>query len=297
MVAPLFILAPHRSFTSVVCTMIGQHPQMYGLPEMNLFVAESMEEWWANYRRGRHFEAHGLLRAVAHMYFGKQTEETIELARRWLWRRLELGTGDVFRELTERVHPQIMVDKSPNTVNRAVYLQRLRKTFPKAKFLHLLRHPRGHGESVTSLLRNVFKNSEDPDAQIFARRDPQKRWHVIHSRICAFLATVPEGQQMRLRGEDLLADPDRYLRQIAAWLEVSTGEASIEEMKHPERSPFACFGPANARLGNDPQLLKQPVLRPDRARPQSLDGPLSWRPDGSEFSTEVKHLAISFGYE
>ena len=33
---PVFVLAPVRSFTSVVCAMIGQHPQMYGLPETNL---------------------------------------------------------------------------------------------------------------------------------------------------------------------------------------------------------------------------------------------------------------------
>ena len=33
MTEPLFILAPPRSFTSVVCAMIGNHPQMLGLPE------------------------------------------------------------------------------------------------------------------------------------------------------------------------------------------------------------------------------------------------------------------------
>jgi hypothetical protein len=38
---PLFILAPPRSFTSVICGMIGQHPQMYGLPEVNLFAGET----------------------------------------------------------------------------------------------------------------------------------------------------------------------------------------------------------------------------------------------------------------
>ena len=40
MTQPLFILAPPRSFTTVTSAMIGQHPEMYGLPETNLFVAE-----------------------------------------------------------------------------------------------------------------------------------------------------------------------------------------------------------------------------------------------------------------
>src|SRR5438874_389166 len=32
---PVFILALPGSFSSVVCAMLGQHPEMYGLPETN----------------------------------------------------------------------------------------------------------------------------------------------------------------------------------------------------------------------------------------------------------------------
>jgi len=42
---PVFVLAP-RSFSSIVATMLGQHPQMYGVPELELFAAETMGEWW-----------------------------------------------------------------------------------------------------------------------------------------------------------------------------------------------------------------------------------------------------------
>lgn len=45
MLEPLFILAPPRSFTSVVCAMIGQHPDMCGLPEVNLAIAGRMDVW------------------------------------------------------------------------------------------------------------------------------------------------------------------------------------------------------------------------------------------------------------
>ena len=72
---------------------------------------------------------------------------------------------------------------------------------------------------------------------------------------------------------------------------------AIDEMKHPERSPYACFGPPGARYGNDTFFLESPALRPARAKPQSLDGPLSWRDDGREFSAEVRELAQRFGYE
>ena len=39
--SPVFILSPPRSFSTVVCSMLGQHPQLYGLPEIDLFGAES----------------------------------------------------------------------------------------------------------------------------------------------------------------------------------------------------------------------------------------------------------------
>ncbi len=55
-------------------------------------------------------------------------------------------------------------------------------------------------------------------------------------------------------------------------------------MKRPEDSPFACFGPANAVLGNDPNFLSEPQLRPYKPRDESLAGPLSWRADESVVS-------------
>ena len=39
---PLIILSPPRSFSSVISTMIGQHPQIYGFPELHLFSGETL---------------------------------------------------------------------------------------------------------------------------------------------------------------------------------------------------------------------------------------------------------------
>ena len=66
-------------------------------------------------------------------------------------------------------------------------------------------------------------------------------------------------------------------------------------MKHPERSPLSTVGPPNAPCGSDPKFLQKPELRPARVKPQSLDGPLSWRDDVG-FSEEVRALAHEFGY-
>jgi hypothetical protein len=128
--------------------------------------------------------------------------------------------------------------------------------------------------------------------------DPQRGWYALNMNICEFLESVPRQRKLRIRSEDLLADPDRILCQIAAWMGVKADPASIAEMKHPERSPYSCIGPRGARFGNDLNFLKDPFFRTGVIRAtKSLDGPLSWRADGSGFLPEVRDLAHKFGYD
>ena len=77
---PLFLLAPPRSYTSVINAMIGQHPQTFGLPELNLFNVTKIKDLWrrvSNEVGGDSNRRHGLLRAVAEIYAGEQTPATI----------------------------------------------------------------------------------------------------------------------------------------------------------------------------------------------------------------------------
>ena len=101
----------------------------------------------------------------------------------------------------------------------------------------------------------------------------------------------------RVRGEALLTDPDKHLPVIAEWLGLRTDREAVEAMKHPERSPFAGFGPINAGGGGDGGFFRNPVLRPFRDDPSiTLEGPVPWRKDGKGFTPEVVQLASEFGY-
>jgi len=127
------------------------------------------------------------------------------------------------------------------------------------------------------------------------RIDPDLVWLAPHRTIVEFLRAVPQERQLRLRGEELLADPDAHLGRIAEWLGIDRDPAALDRMKHPEDSPFACFGPPNARFGDDPGFLEKPWLRPYANKAMELDGPLTWDPHLS-LSPEVKELALRFGY-
>jgi hypothetical protein len=128
--------------------------------------------------------------------------------------------------------------------------------------------------------------------------DPQFGWYSINRTISEFLSLVPPDQSMRVRGEDLLAEPDQVLTGIAAWMGLRTDCQALERMKHPEQSPYAFPGPPGARYGNDNFFLENPIFRPrPAAEPLKLDGRLGWRNDGAGFCPDVQLLARQFGYQ
>jgi Sulfotransferase family len=295
----LVILAPPRCFTTLVSAMLGQHPQMYGLPETYLFTAPTIRKWWVAHRGTDRVD--GLSRAVAEIIFGAQREATIELARQWLLQRSDQSTASVLRALAHQVSPLILVEKTPQATEQVDHMQRIIRDIPQARFLHLLRHPFGHVRSrVNRRLNYLRKVTPSIDifeaAQRFGGADPQMLWYRCNSNILTFLSTVPPEQQMRVQGEALLADPDRQLRKITLWLNLRSDSEAIEAMKHPERSPFARFGPRNALMGGDENFFQQPLLRPAQPVVQSLDTPFPWRRDGGGFAPKVRNLARVLGY-
>lgn len=317
--SPLFILAPARSFSSVVCAMIGQHPEMYGLPETNLLcyetVRERAEQLTGSARLGWH-PTHGLLRAIAELYFGRQTATTIRLARQWLKMRANFTTASIFRLLADKVSPRTLVEKSPGTVNSKQGYCSIQVKFPGARFIHLLRHPRGYGDSVMKaindrrregplpvthwLLQTASYHPDSTNSRGKARDkalDPQHWWYARNKEIREFLRSVPCNQQMQVRGEDLLGDPGTHLHAIASWLGLRTDALAIEMMKHPERSPYAFLGPPGGRFGNDRIFLSDPMLDSSRMMTNSLGGPLTWCTDDQGFTPRVKALAQEFGYK
>lgn len=296
---PVFILASPRSFTSMICAMLGQHPSHYGMPELNLFLADTLGELIEHTRGEKHFMLHGLLRAVAQLYAGEQTLVSLDLVRRWIGKRLRTTTADIYRELEDKVGELAIIDKSPVYVSRPEILERLWKAYPAAHFLHLVRHPLTQGQSMMKAgdgamakMARSYDTSTRPPVL-----DPQIAWLRNQRLILDFLRRVPAERQMTVRGEDVLSDPQQYLPAICAWLGRGCDAVALEAMLHPEDSPFACLGPLGANLGNDVEFLKSPAFRARPVAPGSLQGPLPWRPDGKPFTPEVVDLARHFGYE
>ena len=246
--APLFIFALPRSFTSLVGAMLGQHGQLFGMPETHLLCERTVDAWLERAAQAPWPMSHGLVRAVAQLYFGAQDERAIGWALDWLRARAGLDTEQLFKLLIDRVHPLHVVDKSPSTIDSVETMQRAYEWFPGAHFLHLVRHPRGYGESIMTLAERKLRRqaipsdhwivqiASDPRADDHVAKDepvvldPQHGWHERNVMIRDFMASLPVDQRLtpevrtvldvpgalRARSGHGGTAPDRVAEQLAA---------------------------------------------------------------------------------
>lgn len=276
--------------------MLGQHPECYGMPELNLFLADDLRGLWHGAVTHIPMAGDGLLRALSQLHEGEQNEDTILRAREWIAAHLDWSTSMVFEHLQELVGDKIIVEKSPAMTFWPENLRRLIRLFPNANYLHLTRHPRTNAASMITL-----RETRMGGAQTFMQQrasDPERMWQRSHEMVVEATANMALGQMMRLKGEMLLQNLEVILPQICEWLGVSASESAWNAMMHPENSPYAKPGPKGAPYGADPNFLEAPSIDParlSRTKESNLDDELSWRP-GEFFEHRTKKLAMQFGY-
>jgi hypothetical protein len=268
-----------------------------------------VDEWWRRAAEAQFPMTHGLLRSVAELVFGEQSEESVRRAASLLQERRSWSSADVLDLLAERVRPRTLIEKSPVVVFREDWMLRAAETFPNARFIHLTRHPRSQALSVRKHIIKSLRSGRpmpgwlrnlgwsDGNDQLFPDFDPQRSWYALNSNIDRFVTTLPPERWLRVHGEDILRDPWSRLGEIASWLGLRADADAVAAALYPEHSPFAGFGPRGARYGNDLFFLCDARLRPERAGSDNLDDPLEWRTGEARFSPEVVALARQFGYD
>lgn len=260
--APVFIVALPKSYTSVLSGMLGQHPGLCSVPELNLFVGETVMDWAT--QPGNAYLCDGLLRTLAQMQHGAQTAATVAQALAWLQQRATMPVAEVFEQIRRFAAPAVLIDQSPVYTQKPAFLQRILTAFPDARFIHMTRNPVSWlgsmakwgptGQAILSMYRETDVGPE-------AQQDPVALWHVVHQGLEAMLGGLGGGRYIRIAGEDTVTRTDATLTRLLDWLGLPCDAALLEAMHHPERSVFAGWGPPGARGGNNPDFLSGPALR------------------------------------
>ncbi|GAC1632915.1 MAG: sulfotransferase [Nevskia sp.] len=278
--------------------MLGSHPRLQNLPELNAFLAPTIEGLLELFALTDGSPGHGLLRAVAAVCFGAQSEPAVEQARAWLRRRADWTGAMLLDAFARSLAPQLLISADTGIGWRPDQLYRLLDTCPDLRILHLIEHPRPWCRARAAALgAHLFVAPDFKDYGVNPPIiDPQLAWHRVHTNLeCAF-ETRPAAQYRRLRVEDLHAAPEATLASLCDWLGVAAAAGDIERMQHPEGGPFSGYGPATALHGADEAFLESPYFLRRLPARETLAGPLDWCPDRRGFAAEIFTLAAGYRY-
>lgn len=261
--APVFVLSPARSCSSLVVGMLGQHPDLFSFPELRLMhrgrVGDLITVPPVSGGPSPRAHAAGLLRALAQLHEGRQDAEAVIRAWRWLGDHASSSCLDIMDHLLDLVAPLTGVEKSPETSRSAGTLRRVAQVYPRARFVHLVRHP---WTTVASMVRAwsglEFWTVPPERALGFCA----KLWLEHHRRLVLFTTALGPDRSIRVRAEDVINEPERVLPGLCRWLGVDDGAEAVAAMSRPERSEFARPGPADAEGGLDASFLLDPRRRP-----------------------------------
>jgi hypothetical protein len=295
---PVFLLAPARSYSTVTIALLAGHPDLYGLPETDLFAEATLGEI-GNGTPGRltgqgwqHSQPPGLVRAIAQLHDGQQDAAAIQRAIEWLRARAAAPSTSIMDHVLQLVHPQTAVEKSPSTVGSARALARCMRAYPNARYLHLTRHPVSSVQSMNAHWSGRLLPAEIPQEQRL--RGCLHYWYSSHLRITQALRDVPQHRWRRLRAEDVIGNPSAWLPHVLDWLALESDETIIDRMLHTQKWEFAAwdtqagFGGTDPKFSRDPQLRAAPPPEPDVIDP-------SWEISG-EIRVRICALAHYIGY-
>lgn len=297
--APVWILAAPFSGASWLTSCLGRHPQLYAVPELNLLMADTVGELLDIFDIGQGTHAHGLLRALAELEFGGQTDAGVTQARAWLEQHRNLRSGELAAWIAGKVAPRRLVIPDSEAPLRPMNLRRLLAQIPQASLIHLVRHPWEQGCLLADWARERlfvppdFKDHAFHPAQI----DPQIPWLRANQNLRRLLSAWPASQGREVHSEAVEQASERTLGALCEWLGVACDEAAQLAMRAPEAWTYAAYGPASAAYGLEAEVLEPFSERALQlaARP-SLSQPLPWRDDGAGFDAQVRSLAQQLGY-
>ena len=200
------ILAPPRSCSSLITAMLGQHPMLEAPAELECFTGETIGDCFAFAKRVPAVTMHGLLRTVAQLQKGGQSDEAVLAAYHWLQARRHWSGARLVAWIEGQLAPRRLIEKSPIHVLRWPSLVRLASVCANQPAVHLCRHPT---EAIRSLI-GAYRHR----GQSLTPTQALTAWVQGHRHCLRYSAELAEAPTLLLRSEDLLAEPEANLKTV-----------------------------------------------------------------------------------
>jgi hypothetical protein len=259
---PIFVVGSPRSGTSILTWCLGQHPNMFALPESD-WMGDLAIDLAIRYQIGTARGDRSLLSAMDvrrdefFAIFGRNINDMILRHRidleRKQWeeaaRAVPNAAPDQFMTAQSAANPKARwVDGTPEY---SFHICGLRKLFPEALFIHIVR-------DVTSVVRSMLNFHRVGGGRLVANeQEAYGYWlRAVSNCLLAERAYGP-GIVFRLRYSDFVSGPDVALRSLFHFL----GEPFAAECLTPLRERINSSNvPPDFKIGDsetDPTLIEQ----------------------------------------
>ena len=227
--APIFILSPPRSGSTLLRVMLAGNKELFAPPELQLLCCNTLQDRKATFVDRYSFWLEGTMRALMNIM-----DCDAETAKRKMeeCERQDMTTPEFYRLLQDLVHPRKLVDKTPAYALDLETLKRAEDSFEGARYVHLLRNPYGMIRSFEDAkLDQIFRYEHS----LSTRQLAECIWQICHQNIRTFLKSVPAQRQHVVRFEELVKQPADVLKELCRFLEVEFDEAMVQPHKQSEQ--------------------------------------------------------------
>jgi hypothetical protein len=209
-----FILSAPRSGSTLLRVMLAGHPALFVPPELELLSFDTFDARQSVLRGRLRSTGDGLVRAlVDRMTLDGDSHAGVK--RRYAG----MPIAEVYADLAALAKPATLVDKTTTYAMDQSTLVRAAALFAEPRYVHLVRNPAAVIASYEqSGLDLVFRHRHD----LTSRQLAELIWLASNDN----LNRLP-GKVLRVRFEDLVADPRRVLRAVTEHLGVAFDEAVL----------------------------------------------------------------------
>jgi thioester reductase-like protein len=206
----VFILSPPRSGSTLLRVMLAGHSRLFSPQELHLAGFANIATY--DEHLGGTILNMGLITTVHEVTSSTGAKNAYA---KWVTERV--STAAVYDLIHERIGSRILVDKSPFFFPPLATLERLNRMFPRAKFVHLLRHPYS---TIDSYARERFHKVLKQTEALEPYEAAEWTWQRVHRDIIGFGQELDAERFHRLRFEDLARDPEATMRALSSFLGV-----------------------------------------------------------------------------
>lgn len=269
---PVILLGPPGGDIARVAGGLGRQAGMLALPELRIFGADTVGQTLALHARAEDRAGDGLLRAIAYLRFGAQTEDAVDAAEAWLQRRAEWPVTDLVDWLLNHSGGRHLLFHEPHAALRIDDIERILKALPDALLVQLV-------EPVASFCARVHRDMHGrlfnpPEALhhvgTYPTLAPSLMWFRVHDTLLRLRRDHDALRWRSLRADLARERPERVLDPLLAELGGRFDPGAATAL------PFAGPGPRNAPLGDDSGYLNDPdawPILPPPPRDPGLDHP------------------------